>query len=229
MGKLKKEVVDEIRRLGEEGYSIAEIVDRVDAGRDSVRKYLVSADSSIDLDLAEGPRLSEGITRRLYDLQGILSASSIADAVERAYRDELAAMKFKFTLWEIYGPEGEAFSIDGMVRSLTDRIRDLELDNKIADTRMETSKAELAELMERSQGVCDEAYEAGYEMAKQDYAIFGRCSYCDKPIPIEPMGATHATIRDLLSEVGWGHTFCINQVRYESERGSRALRAELMR
>lgn len=98
MGKLKKEVVDEIRRLGEEGYSIAEIVDRVDAGRDSVRKYLVSADSSIDLDGAEGPRLSDGITRRLYDLQGILSASSIADAVERAYKDELAAMKFKFTL-----------------------------------------------------------------------------------------------------------------------------------
>jgi len=42
--------------------------------------------------------------------QRALGASSVADAVERAYRDEVAAMKFKLNLWEEYAGGGEEYT-----------------------------------------------------------------------------------------------------------------------
>ena len=119
-------------------------------------------------------------------------------------------MKFKLTLWEVYGPEGEEFSIEGMVTHLTDRIGDLEFDNRIAVNLLERSKAEIAELKERSKVVYDEACEAGYERGKRDHAIYFRCAGCGEPCLVKPNGTVHRFINDVLIENGWGHTSCVN-------------------
>lgn len=211
MGKLKKEVIDEIRRLGEQGYSIVEIVDRVDAGRDSVRKYLLDSGPSIEVNDTQGIGLSDGTTRRLYDLQGILGASSISDAVERAYLDEVAVTKYRLTLWEKHAPPGRDFSIDSLIEGLTEYVRDLEHDlNVYMDGYSEDQKV-IAELRDLGESKFEESFDEGYELGKRDYAIFAKCTYCDRQIPIDPMGATHATISNLLREIGWGHSVCREQ------------------
>ena len=226
---MRKEIIDEIRRLGGEGYTITEIVNMVDAGRDAVRKYLVGGDSSVVLDGTEGVGLSDGVTKRLYDLQGVLGASSIADAVERAYRDEVAVMKFKLNLWEEYAPFGEEFTVEGLIKKLVEYIEETKGELKLYMDGYPEDQKIIAELKEADQARYDEGHEAGYEKAKREYALYVRCIFCDRPILIEPMGRGHAIITSLLSEVGWGHTYCRNQAQSDSERGSRALRAELMR
>ena len=205
MGKLKKEVIDKIRRLGGEGYSITEIVDMVDAGRDAVRKYLVDGDSSVVLDGAGGAGLSDGITRRLYDLQGILSASSISDAVERAYRDEVSAVKFKLAHWEKYAAEDEEFSIEGMVKHLTEHIRDLEFDDKIATNIWEKNKAEIVELKESA----EERYEEGYQKGQNDYGLLVPCTICGNPITLTSGTEIHRHIVEFCREQGIIHNDCI--------------------
>jgi predicted transcriptional regulator len=229
MGKLKKEAVNEIRRLGEEGYTTTEIADRVDVHRDTVRKYLVGADSPLVVEKTGEPRLSDGVTKRLYDLQGILSANSVLDALETAYRDEVAAVKFKLNLWEEYAPYGREFTIEGLIEELTGYVEDLEHDLKIYLDGYPEDQKTIAELKEAGQARYDEGHEAGYEEAKREHALYVGCIFCDRPILIEPMGRGHAIITSLLSEVGWSHTSCRNQAQSDSERGSRALRAELMR
>ena len=210
MPKIRKETIDEIRRLGSEGYTNTEIAESVGVHRDTVRKYRIGANSPIVFDNSGGLSLNDGVTKKLYEMQGVMGASSVADAVERAYRDEVSAMKFKLTLWEAYGPEGEEFSIEGMVTHLTDRIGDLELDKRIAVNLLERSKAEIAELKERSKVVYDEACEAGYERGKRDHAIYFRCAGCGELCLVKPNGIVHRFINNVLIENGWGHTSCVN-------------------
>lgn len=223
MGKLKKEIVNEIRRLGEEGYTTAEIADSLNVHRDTVRKYRVGAGSSVVLKNTGESRLSDGVRKRLYDLQGILGAESVLDALETAYRDEVSAQKFKLTLWGEYAPYGEEFTVEGLVQKLKEFAEELESELKIYEDGYAEDQQTIKGLEVSSRTKYDEGYEAGYGKAKQDHAIFVGCSYCDRPIPIEPMGAAHATITNLLSEVGWGHALCINQAQYESEKGIRRL------
>ena len=229
MGKLRKDVIDEIRRLGGEGYTITEIADMVDASRDAVRKYLVDGDSSVVLDGAEGVGLSDGVTRRLYDLQGVLSASSIADAVERAYRDEVAVMKFKLNLWEVYALHGEEFTVEGLIDKLVEYIEEVEYELKIYTDGYPEDQKTIAELKEADQVKYDEGYQTGYGKAKQDHAIFVNCVYCGNPYQVQPMSKAHRFISEILSANEWGHISCENQAQHESERGTRALRDELMR
>ena len=223
MPKIRKETIDEIRRLGGEGYTNTEIAEVVGVHRDTVRKYRVGANSPIVLGNSGGLSLDEGVLKRLYEIQGIMGASSVADAVERMYRDEVAAMKFKLTLGEVLGQTGEEFSIEGMVRYFTDRIGDLEVDNRL----YEKSRAEVAELMERSKVVYNEANKAGYERGKRDHAITYRCAGCGKSCLMRPNGDDHKYVVEVLAEERWGHSACVRQIEYERGAGSRALETEL--
>jgi len=167
--------------------------------------------------------------KRLYDLQGILSANSVLDALETAYRDEVAAVKFKLNLWEKYASENEEFTVEALIEKLKEYIEETEGELKLYMNGYPEDQKTIAELKEAGQARYDEGHEAGYEEAKREHALYVRCTFCDRPILIEPMGRGHAIITSLLSEVGWGHTSCRNQAQYESERGTHALRDELMR
>ena len=167
--------------------------------------------------------------KRLYDLQGILSANSVHDALETAYRDELSAVKFKLNLWEKYASENEEFTVEGLIKKLVEYIEETEGELKLYMDGFPEDQKIIAELKEAGQTRYDEGHEAGYEEAKREHALYVRCIFCGRPILIEPMGRGHAIITSLLSEVGWGHTSCRNQAQSDSERGSHALRAEMMR
>ena len=230
MGKLGKKEVDQIHVLLGEGFNKTEVATKLGINRKTVASYAVGADSPLVMqEKTSKPRLSDGIMKRLYDLQGILSANSVLDALETAYRDEVAAVKFKLNLWEVYAPFGEEFTVEGLIKKLVEYIEETKGELKLYMDGYPEDQKIIAELKEAGQARCDEGHEAGYEEAKREYALSVRCIFCDRPILIEPMGRGHAIITSLLSEVGWGHTSCRNQAQYDSERGSRALRAELMR
>jgi len=229
VGKLRKEVIDRIRDMSTSGYTDTEIAEKLDVDRKSVSKYKVDAGSSIVLDGAEGLGLSDGITRRLYDLQGILSASSIADAVERAYRDEVAAIKFKMTSWEEYTLGDEEFTFEAMIMKLLGYIEDLEFDQKIHEKGYVEDRATIANLKEVAQAKYAEGHEAGYSEAMQKYAIRYRCAYCGDACLMMPNRNDHKYIVEVLAEAGWGHLSCVRHAEYERGAGSRALRAELMK
>lgn len=228
MPKIRKETVDEIRRLGVKGYTNTEIGEQLGVSRGTARKYRVGSSSVLMKDRGE-LSLSDGILRRLYDLQGVLGVSSIADAVERAYRDEVSAMKFKLNLWEKYAAEGEEFSIEGLINKLVEYIEETEGELKLYMDGYPEDQKTIAELKEAGQARYDEGHEAGYEEARLDFALYIKCSYCGKPILIEPMKRTHSIIAGFLLDSEWGHGSCVNRAEYEHEAGSRALRAELMK
>lgn len=133
MPKIRKKVIDEIRRLGMEGYTTTEISEQVGVSRGTARKYRVDAEASlVQKDSGKaGLSLDNDITKVLYDLQGVMGAPSKAAAVERAYRDAVAVMKFKHTLWEEYSAEGEEFMVEGLIKVLMDHIKFVEKDLKM--------------------------------------------------------------------------------------------------
>lgn len=229
MGKLKKEVVDEIRRLGMEGYTTAEIADSVSVHRDTVRKYRDGAGSSAVLKDHGELALSDGFMRRLFDLQGLLGSSSIGDALETAYRDEVTAMKFKTTSWEEYTLGEEGFTFEAMIMKLLGYIAELESDQRIHEEGYVEDHATIADLKEVAQAKYAEGHEAGYSEAMQKYAIRYRCAYCGDTCLMMPNGNDYKYVVEVLAEAGWGHSSCVRQVEYERGAGSRALRAELMR
>ena len=225
MGKLKKEVVDEIRRLGEEGYTTAEIADSVGVHRDTVRKYRIGGDSAVVLDGAKWLGLSDGITRRLYDLQGILGTSSIADAVERAYRDEVSAAKFKTTLWGEYSIGDEKFTVAAFIEKVLEYVRDLEEERDFGQEMVGKGLETIANLKEQVQSSYDEGYKAG----KSDHAVYLPCAYCGRPWQIKPLSDAHRAITEMMIENGWGHGVCADRFEDERGAGSRRLNVELKR
>ena len=229
MGKLKKEVIDEIRRLGKEGYTTAEIADSLNVHRDTVHKYRDEAGSSTVLKDHGELALPDGFMRRLFDLQGLLGSSSIGDALETAYRDEVTAMKFKTTSWEEYTMGDEEFTFEAMIMKLLDYIEELESEQRIHEEGYVEDHATIANLKEVAQAKYAEGYEAGYSEAMRKYAIRYRCAYCGDTCLMMPNGDDYKFVVEVLAEAGWGHSSCVRQVEYARGSGSRALRAELMR
>ena len=230
MGKLGKEEVDKIHVLLGEGFNKTEVAAKLGIDRKTVASYAVGADSPLVMqEKTSKPRLSDGIMKRLYDLQGILSANSVLDALETAYRDEVAAVKFKLNLWEVYAPFGEEFTVEGLIKKLVEYIEETEGELKLYMDGYPEDQKTIAELKEAGQARYDEGHEAGYEEARLDFALYIKCSYCGKPILIEPMKRTHSIIAGFLLDSEWGHGSCVNRAEYEHEAGSRALRAELMK
>jgi len=231
MGKLGKKMVDRIHAMLEEGYSKTETANELGLTRKTVASYAIDTElkpiqnDSGKMDLS----LGDGVVKDLYDMQGILGASSIADAVKRAYRDEVAVMKFKLNLWEVYALHGEEFTVEGLIDKLVEYIEEVEYELKIYTDGYPEDQKTIAELKEADQVKYDEGYQTGYGKAKQDHAIFANCVYCDNPYQVQPMSKAHRFISEILSANEWGHISCENQAQHESERGTRALRDELMR
>ena len=192
-----------------------------------MRGYLVGAGSSLVLEKNGEPRLSDGVMKTLYDLQGILGASSIADAVERAYRDEVAAMKFKLNLWEEYAPYGEEYTLEGLINVLVENVEELESELKVYTDGYAVDSQTIIELKDGAQTVYEMGEASGYQAGMEDFAIHVRCVHCEKPILVEPKGSGHALIMSLVSEIGVGHSSCINRVQYKRDAGSHDLEKAL--
>lgn len=204
MPKLRKEKIDEIRRLGAEGYTNTEIAERLGVSRGTARKYRVGADSPLILNDTDGLPVSSDLMKRLYDLQGILGSSSVADAVEQAYRDEVTAAKFRLNAWEEYAREGEEFSIDGMVNYLLAYNEDLRYDLEMYEEGYAEDHKKISNLKDQVKAM----YNKGYEGGKRDYMIYFNCSNCGKPIVIKPGDEIHRYLLKKLPKAGWQHTSC---------------------
>lgn len=204
MGKLRKDVIDEIRRLGGEGYTQTEIADTINVDRGTVRKYLVGADSPLVLEKTGEPRLSDGVMKTLYDMQGIMGCSSIADAVIKAYRDELSAIKFKLNTWEEYAPYGEEFSVEGLIEKLLTYGKELESELHVYEDGYSEDQKTITDLREKIQ----ERYDEGYAQGRRDYMIVFRCSRCGGPIAIRPGDEVHEYLMERLAKDRWQHAQC---------------------
>jgi len=131
LGKLGKKAVERIRAMLAEGYSLTETAAELGHTRKTVASYADDPEAS-PVQGASGKMvlsLSDGDVKVLYNLQGILGASSVSDAIEMAFRDELAAMKFKLTIWDprkfIYRTEVKPFTFENLVTVLTEDIKSL--------------------------------------------------------------------------------------------------------
>jgi len=100
MPKLRKETIDGILSLIEEGYRDVEIADKLGVTRQTAAKYrhrdnvkthplkpMATADS-------DQRQLSSQMIKRLYDLQGVLGVESLEEAVDVAYSTLCAATKY---------------------------------------------------------------------------------------------------------------------------------------
>lgn len=131
MGRLGKKAVERIRAMLADGYSFTETAEELGHTRKTVASYAVDTESPpVQKDSGKMVlSLSDGDIKVLYNLQGILGASSISDAIEIAFRDELAAMKFKLTIWDprkfIYRTEVKPFTFENLVTVLTEDIKSL--------------------------------------------------------------------------------------------------------
>ena len=131
MGKLRKVVVDRIRDLSKAGYTDAEVAEELGISRKSVAKYKVGGDSSFALRDYVELSLSDGLMRRLFDVQGLLGSPTIDDALETVYKDELAAMQFKMTSWKEYSFGDGEFTVEALINNLLKHIEYLESELKI--------------------------------------------------------------------------------------------------
>ena len=227
MGRLGKKMVDRIHVMLAEGYSKTETATELGIDRKTVARYAVDTGSPlVREDSGEmGLSLDSEITKVLYDLQGVMGALSLVGAVKQAYQDVVSMAKLRVTHWPVYADDGEEFTAEGMIQRLVDFIDYLE---KERDDNLKFLKEAEAEI-ERLKEFAEERYEAGLEQGRQDNAIYVKCAYCGKPYQVVPMSMAHGLVTQTLLENGWGHVSCINRAEYESERGSRALRAEIIR
>ena len=231
MGKLGKKSVERIRAMLEEGYSLTETAAELGHTRKTVASYAVDTEPSpvqkdsgkMDLPLGDGD------VKVLYKLQGILGASSISDAIERAYRDELAAMKFKPLIWDTKkyrsATEGKQFTVEELIKILMNNIESAEKDLDEFTEGYHKDVKIIAELEEATQA----KFEEGLEQGRDNHAIYVGCPYCRKPYQVEPLSFTHEVITKHLVQGGWGHDACVKKDEYSGGAGSRVLRAEMMR
>jgi len=123
--------VDRIKDMLAEGYSLTETATKLGHSTKTVAKYGVDTEppqvqrESRKMDLS----LSDGDIKLLYNLQGILEVSSVSDAIERAFQDELAAMNYKRLIWDKeinrYRTEGKQLTVRALIKLLTDSIDSL--------------------------------------------------------------------------------------------------------
>jgi hypothetical protein len=224
VGKLGKEGIDQIRALLGAGYSKTEVSKKMGIDRKTVSKYgndpgpsLVQVDSGkVSLSLGDD------ITKLLYDMQGVMGASSIIGAVKQAYQNAVSLARLRVTHWPVYSDE-EEFTAEAMIERLVGFIAYLEKEAKEDRKSIREAEAEIERLKE----LAEVKYDDGYEKGKLDFAIHVKCVHCNGAILIEPRGVGHRTIVNLALEGGVAHTHCINRARYTREAGSRALEAAL--
>ena len=100
MPKLRKETIDGILELIKEGYRDVEIADKLGVTRQTAAKYRHQGDvKTHPLKLLEtsdpGPSpLPSKVVKQLYDLQGVLGAESLEEAVDIAYKNLCTASKY---------------------------------------------------------------------------------------------------------------------------------------
>ncbi len=230
MGKLGKTVVDQIRALLKEGYNKSEVADQLGITRKTVAKYAVAAEpSSVPENNGNmGLPPESEITKLLFEMQGIMGTPTLLGAVQRACRDVISTARLRVTHWPNYSGD-EGFSVGALIRELLLRVRDLEFDEKIYQEGYQEDRETIADLTEQLETIHDSGYKVGYNKASQDFAIQVSCNYCGKPIVVLPRSYDHRVISEMLKEHDWGHVRCANQARYDAERVSRELEAEMMR
>ena len=62
----------------------------------------------------------------------------------------------------------------------------------------------------------DEAYNQGYNRAKEEHQIWYNCCICRKRIYISPNGESHKAIRQYMQEHRWGHANCHEKQKKKS-------------
>lgn len=227
MGKLGKETVDRINAMLQEGYNKAEVATKLGITRKTVGKYAVDTDSSLVREDSGKMSLSldSGITKVLYDMQGVMGAPSLVGAVKQAYRDEVSVAKFRVTHWPTYKSEDEEFTAEAMVENLLGYIEFLEVEQRDNLTAFREVVAE----RERLKEFAEERYEEGLEQEKRDNAIYVRCVHCGKPVQVTPQSEAHGVVTQTLQGLGWGHASCVRKNEYSRNAGSRALETALSR
>lgn len=225
VGKLGKEVVDQIHVMLEEGYNKTEVAAKLGINRKTVASYAVDTGSSlVQRDSGKmSLSLDSGITKVLYEIQGVMGASSIVGAVKQVYLDVVSVAKFRVTHWPIYACDDEEFTTEAMIQRLIDFI-DYQESSRNDDLKaLFEAEAEIERLKE----FAEERYEEGLEQGRQDHAIYVRCVYCGKPYQVTPLSEIHGVVTQVLLEAGWGHGSCVMRDEYDRSAGSRALEAEL--
>jgi len=97
MGKLRKETVDRIKELIEEGYRDVEIAEKLGLTRQTIAKYRREFDVNFQSLKSSGtigshqPQISAKVVKQLYDLQGVLGVESPEKALDIAYRNHCKA------------------------------------------------------------------------------------------------------------------------------------------
>jgi hypothetical protein len=227
VGKLGKEEIDQIKTLLGEGYNKTEVATRLGINRKTVATYAIDTGPSlVQVDSGKvSLSLGDDVTKILYDMMGVMGNSSIIGAVKQAYQNTVSLAKLRVTHWPVHSEEGEVFTAEAMIEHLVGFIEYLETEQREWFNALREAVAE----NERLKELAEERYEEGFEQGRQDHGIFVRCVYCGKPYQVVPLSKAHGLVTQTLLENGWGHISCINQAEYESEKGSRALRAEIMR
>jgi len=223
VGRLGKEGVDQIRALLGAGYSKVEVATEMGIDRKTVAKYAVDTGPSlVQVDSGNvGLSLGDDVTKILYDMMGVMGASSILGAVKQAYLDTVALTKLKVTHWPVYAEKGEVFTVESMIERLVNFIDFLETEQREWFNSLREAVAENNRLKE----LAEERFEKGLEEGRRDNAIYVRCAYCGKPYPVTPLSETHREITKALLDLGWGHAACVSRDEYQRGAGSRALEA----
>lgn len=231
MGRLGKKAVERIRAMLEKGYSLTETAAELGHTRKTVASYAVDTEPSPvqgdsgNMDLP----LGDGDVKFLYNLQGILGASSISDAIKKASQRALSTMKFKPLIWDTKkyrsATEGKQFTVEELIKILMEHIESVEEDLDEFTKGYHKDQKIIEELEEATQA----KFEEGLEQGRDNHAIYVGCPYCRKPYQVEPLSVTHELITKYLVQGGWGHTHCVKKDEYSGGAGSQALRAEMMR
>jgi len=227
VGKLGKETVDRIRALLGEGYNRTEVASKLGINRKTVASYAVDTRSLFVREDSgkAGLSLDNEITKILYDMQGVMGASSLIGAVKQAYQDVVSVAKLRVTHWPTYADDDEEFTVEAMIQRLVDFI---DYQENMRNDDLEALFEADAEV-ERLKEFAEERYEEGFEQGKRDNAIYVRCAYCGKPYQVTPQSETHGVVTQTLLELGWGHASCVRKDEYRRSAGSRALETALSR
>ena len=227
MGKLGKKMIDRIRAMLAEGYSYTETAEELGIDRKTVASYDIDDKSSLVQEDSGKMSLSldSEITKVLYDMQGVMGASSLVGAVKQAYLDVVSIAKLRVTHWPVYADDDEEFTAEAMIQRLVNFIdyQESELNDNLKFIR--EAEAEI----ERLEEFTEERYEEGLEQGRREHAIYVKCVYCGKPYQVKPLSKTHGVITQALVELGWGHASCVRKDEYDRGAGSRALEAALSR
>lgn len=227
MGKLGKKEVDQIHVLLGEGFNKTEVATKLGINRKTVASY--AADTGTSLVQVDSGKMSlslgDDVTKLLYDMQGVMGASSLIGAVKQAYKNAVSLARLRVTHWEVYSGGDEGFTAEAMIQYLLNFI-DYQ-DDELKDNMKSFHEAE-AEI-ERLKELAEDKYDEGYTKASQDHSIYVGCTYCGRPCLVRPRSQAHRAISEMLARSDWGHASCANRAQYESERGARELEAEMLR